>query len=229
MNQDITVCITSCGRWDLLEQTIKSLIQNWDGPVPKAVLIKEDTPLDQTIYDSFVNGCEHLLKGFAPVEVWHGKHGQIKSVDHLYSLVNTGFIFHCEDDWQFFKPDFIKPSLDILESDPKVMQVWIRQPNDRNGHPAFGGIRKTGNGTNYQYMSHNFAGGRWRGFSFNPGLRRLSDYQAIGGSYSAIVGNSKGLEAESRIGQAYYKNGFRAATLLTGYVKHIGNGRHINE
>ena len=54
--------------------------------------------------------------------------GLLKSVDNLYSLVETPYIFHCEDDWLFkSNPNFIKESLDILEDNSNINQVWIRE------------------------------------------------------------------------------------------------------
>ena len=33
--------------------------------------------------------------------------GQCKSIDKAYELVDTEYIFHCEDDWEFTSPNFI--------------------------------------------------------------------------------------------------------------------------
>lgn len=59
---------------------------------------------------------------------------------------------------------------------------------------------------------------------FNPGLRRLSDYKKIG-PYSKIAPKENTGMRECRIGQEYFKQGFRAATILEGYTYHIGGGR----
>lgn len=224
-NKDITICLTSCGRFDLLERTIRSLITNWNIDFAPTVLLNEDSGnlLPESIYmllDAFTAGSYHVL---------HGNKNQIEAIDRLYSLVQTPYIFHMEDDWEFTKPGFIGRSMDILESNPKIMQVWLREPNDRNGHPASGQVLKTDNGTKYQLMRIGYRRD-WNGFSFNPGLRRLSDYKFIG-PYSDIASfdPKQPLKAEIEIGKKYLANGFRAATLLTGFCKHIGgNGRHVH-
>jgi hypothetical protein len=237
-SREITIALTSCGRFDLLEKTVQSLVRNWDGPKPKDFYIYDDSELSGFQKDRLKNILKTYLDFYEwPVSIIGAidprstpKIGQIKAIDRLYSRVLTPYIFHCEDDWEFTKSGFIEKSLDILESDPKIMQVWIRKPNDRNGHPAFGGIKKANDGTHYQLMSPNFAGGKFRGFSFNPGLRRLSDYQLIG-PYSEITtfDPKQPLKSEIAVGQAYFRKNFRAATLLDGYCEHIGgNGRHIN-
>ena len=32
---------------------------------------------------------------------------QVPAIDQAYSLVETEWVFHCEDDWEFTKPGFI--------------------------------------------------------------------------------------------------------------------------
>jgi hypothetical protein len=106
-----------------------------------------------------------------------------------------------------------------------VLQVCIRRPNDRNGHRATGGILKTKNGTKYQMLQINYRG-VWNGYSQNPGLRRLSDYKLIA-PYSQYEKRNS-LETEAAVGKQYLRHGFRAATLLDGFVEHSGNNRHCN-
>ncbi len=224
--KEITITLTSCGRFDLLIQTIQSIIDFWDGDPPVAFYINEDSgtalPIAVRLFiQSVWSECNYVE--------FSGNKNQIAAIDRMYKEVQTPYIFHFEDDWEFTKSGFIAKSLDILESDPKICNVWIRKPNDRNGHPAFGSIRKANNGTMYQLMSPYFAGGKFRGFSFNPGLRRLSDYQLIG-PYSSITtfDPHQPLKSEMAVGQAYFRKNFRAATLLDGYCVHLGQNRHVS-
>jgi hypothetical protein len=226
-NSKITICLTSCGRFDLLERTVKSLVENWDGPKPKLVRIHEDSGIIENRLICH-NTVHRYLIDFAPFVVLEEKFGQIGAIDSLYQFVETPYIFHCEDDFEFYKPGFIQPSIDILENNPNIMQVWLREPNDRNRHPATGKILQTPNRTKFQMLAHNYRS-VWSGFSFNPGLRRLSDYQKVGPYSNLTTFNPKSpLDSEIAVGQAYLRAGFRAATLLTGYCKHIGTGRHCN-
>lgn len=228
MNKEITICLTSCGRFDLLERTIYSMVKYWDGPKPDgenlSLILNEDSGLDiphfiSSYLDDWLGGSFSII---------NGQKNQIAAIDNLYSKVETPYIFHCEDDWEFYRHGFIQKSLSILEENPDIMQVWIREPNDRNGHPAFGPRRKTKDGVQYQLMQSKYRK-VWNGFSLNPGLRRLSDYQKIG-PYSDITtfDPKNPLKSEMEIGALYCKAGFKAATLLNGYVRHIGgNGRHV--
>lgn len=137
--------------------------------------------------------------------------GQVKSIDIAYSHVKTPLIFHLEDDWEFYEPGFIEYSLEILNSYPFIFTVWLRAHNDVMGHPLedvaqlpFKLAR-----LNYGKVSH--------GFSWNPGLRRLTDYMLIE-SYS------KNAPSEAAASIWYMKRGFRAAicSKVSGYVRHIG-------
>ena len=230
-NKGITICLTSCSRWDLLEKTIKSLVQFWDGPKPEKLLIYEDQNLTEDQFNLMSDFVESWIGDFCPVEIDYGKVGQIEAIDRLYDQVTTPYIFHQEDDFQFFNTGFVQKSLSILEEKPNIMQVWIRAPNDRNRHPCHGVAQKTTDGTKYHVLKTGYMG-KWHGFSFNPGLRRLSDYQKLfpNGFASEIPWNPKNpLESEILVGRKFFKNGFRAATLLDGYCRHIGgNGRHVN-
>lgn len=225
--KEITICLTSCGRYDLLIHTIQSIIDFWDGDDPVAFYINEDSGLTlptaiRYFIQSVWSECNYIE--------FSGNKNQIAAIDRMYKEVQTPYIWHQEDDFPLIRSGFIAKSLDILESDPKICNVWIRKPNDRNGHPAFGGLKKAKGGTIYQLMSPYFAGGKFRGFSFNPGLRRLSDYQLIG-PYSEITtfDPKQPLKSEMAVGQSYFRKGFKAATLLEGYCEHIGgNGRHVS-
>jgi hypothetical protein len=230
MEKEITICLTSCGRFDLLESTIKSLIQFWDGPKPKELLIYEDQDLSIQHFQVLFGLVFECVQRKWDFTIYHGKKGQIGAIDFLYSKVTTPYIFHCEDDWTFTKSGFIQKSLSILEENPMISQVWIRNPNDRNQHPASGQVQKTSDGVKYQMMKTGFRG-VWFGHSWNPGLRRLSDYQKLfpNGMYSEIHWSpSNPLQAEQLVGKKYFKNGYRAATLLEGFCVHSGgNGRHV--
>jgi hypothetical protein len=58
VESQITVCLTSCSRWDLLEITLKSLVQFWDGPKPERLLIYED----QDLTDQYKNILHDLVR-----------------------------------------------------------------------------------------------------------------------------------------------------------------------
>jgi hypothetical protein len=227
VESQITICLTSCGRFDLLEKTITSVAKFWDGPPPIAFFINEDSGLPLPVeIGEFIAwkwpDCEY--KEFA------GYKNQIAAIDRMYKEVETPYIMHLECDWEFFKTGFVLKSLSILEEKAHIMQIWLRSPNDRNGHPAIGQVLTTEDGVKYQMMKTGYRG-VWNGFSFNCGLRRLSDYQKLfpNGMYADVHWSpSNPLQAEQLVGKQYFKHGFRAATLLEGFCVHTGINRHIN-
>jgi hypothetical protein len=135
----------------------------------------------------------------------------------MYKQVTTPYIFHMEDDFELFKSGFIEKSIEILECDPKIMQVWLREQNDTNNHIIFP------NNELYDIVGHGSACGLWHGFSFNSGLRKTADYKLLGdGGYSA-VGH------EVNLSEWYNERGFIAAITKQGYVRHIGQNRTVKD
>lgn len=224
---EITIALTSCGRWALLEKTISSLVEFWDGPKPDgknvSMIIHEDSGLSiPSPITDFIDGW--LGGNFEVITSDHV--GQFRGADKIYERIEAELVYWMEDDFEHYRTGFIQPSLDILESDPKILQVWIREQNDRNGHPVIGHRIKTPNGTQYHKLARDYRK-TWAGFSQNPGLRRKSDYDLVKPYSQYITGNS--LKTEAAIGQAYKRLGFFAATLLTGHVKHIGGNQSLDK
>jgi len=221
-DRDITICLTSCGRFDLLEKTISSLVTYWDGEPPAAFLIHEDSGAIPTELGIELN---RFLKRHWQIEAkWTLSNyaGQVQAIDTLYHQVETPYIFHCEDDWEFYQSGFISDSRAVLQLDRTIYTVWLRHPSDRNGHPVLNGTRLTFNNVRFQEMAVNFRN-KWHGMTWNPGLRRLSDYRAAGPFGDFCKWNNKNhLQTEEAFNEHYRKLGFKAATLCRGFIKHIG-------
>jgi hypothetical protein len=205
---DVTVVLTSCNRFDLLQRTLESFHQYNTYPIARFIITEDSgmtPPGDLTGYDVLV----HRI-------------GQISSIDRAYARVATPYIFHCEDDWEFYRPGFIERSKSILDLDPLILNVWLRAHDDTNGHP----IEVNDYSSDYRLMALSY-NEIWHGFSFNPGLRRLKDYVP----YSTLApwNPESSWEAEAGIGEHYRQRGFRAAILNPpeGYVRHSGWGRHV--
>lgn len=209
----ITAVFTSCGRMDLLRETVSSFLVYKKYPIEKYIVIDNST--DQTLYpeiESIFNGIDNL-----EIIINNENIGQVASIDKAYSLVNTEYIFHCEDDWEFFEFDFIEKSLDILKSRPDISNVNIRLRNDGTKgsfHPIAGNFISNNGNIYYEYQQNYL--GEWHGFSWNPGLRRLSDYKMIM-PYTKYF-NEQGVNNKMK------DMGFKAACLDECYCKHIGEG-----
>lgn len=212
-----TLVVTSSGRHGLLKNTLESfnstcVIKPWktiiveDGPTPRPDWLPAEVEWIQ-------NGTPR---------------GQIFSVDKAYDKVITPYIFHCEDDWCFRQPGYLKESYEILEKYPDIFQVWLRgipsEEEKRNSRVIY---NVQPHPTHPLSIAEYHWGGWQGGFSFNPGLRRLSDYQRLG-SYGRHVGYTPHGCGERALGQLYHSLGYSSAISPTDYVYHTGEEVHVD-
>jgi hypothetical protein len=220
--QDTTVVLTSCRRYDLLARTLESFHRhNTDRGVARTIVVEDGDGDPSDVCLRF--GAELIRTG--------ARVGQMAAIDLAYAEVRTPYIFHLEDDWEFYRSGFIERSRAILETDPSSLIVCLRAWNDTNGHP----LMFRSDDRTFGVMATTF-NEVWHGFTLNPGLRRLVDYQRLG-SYSkqpitvrAVHRNpSLGLQLEIEASRFYFLRGFRAVILdEAGYIRHIGEGRHVS-
>ena len=226
----VTMVLTSCGRPDLLERTLDSFFRHNTYPLD-CFIVMEDGPEPS----SLANAAKYHDRGISWLATGR-RVGQIAAIDRAYGLVRTQYIFHCEDDWEFYTPGFIEKSLTILRRSPEVLQVWLRALHDTNNLPIMEHVF-VADGVPYRFIRpgyHSEEWGTWHGFSLNPGLRRLRDYHLIG-SFCAhnLQGTRRSWEVERELSEVYLKRGFLAAILAddggNGYVRHIGWGRRVGD
>lgn len=229
MNQrDIALVVTSCGRLDHLIATLESFARTNTYPISQAIIVEDGgIELQQNMISEILS-----LDRDAVIILKNEKNiGQIASIDRAYALVKAEFIFHCEDDWEFFREGYIEESLDILDSDKRIFCVWLRAHNDTNNHPIETKALQTTTGSHYYLMASNYRG-VWSGFTLNPGLRRTADCLSLH-PYASQKIQSKGGKrqrvTESDLSVIYGALGFRAAITgkKNGYVRHTGYGHHL--
>ena len=220
-DSNVTLIITSCGRLDLLKRTIVSFFKFNTYPIKK-LIITEDSAKDDIL---------NLIKPSGNIEIIinNPKLGQVKSIDLAYSMVDTDYIFHCEDDWEFYRPGFIEDSISILKSEAEIYQVKLRSYYHETRSSSFAhkviNRELINNLPTYEVV---FENENWKGFSWNPGLRRLSDYKKINGGYSSLVIPGKNASnTESNISTYVHNQGFRTVNLENDAVAHIGDDRHV--
>jgi SAM-dependent methyltransferase len=211
----VSVVLTSCGRLDYLQRTIETFNKFNTFPIHEFIIVEDSGnkavhKAVKTLYPDYTIICN-------PKNI-----GLVASIDKGYAEVKTPFIFHCEEDWEFTRSGFIEKSLEILLICPEIMQVWIRALNDTNGHPFSEETYRAGN-TDFRLVAVNVGGGAWHGFTWNPGLRRLSDYEKVA-PFNDVLPEAKAGEREMMVGIMFYKRGYRAAILPEGYIFHIGTG-----
>lgn len=233
----VTFVLTSCDRNDLLEKTLDSFF-NWNTYQIDQYIIIEDSGNVEVFKE-----CEKLNNekygGKLEFIFNYEKLGQSASIDKAYSMVNTEYIFHCEEDWEFYRGGFIEDSIKVFKTQPKVIQSWIRPKSDnilnqiqnkiyqlplnvfiRIVDPV-SFIVKGANEDGSDMVIKNYMG-----FSWNPGLKRLKDWKELPNGYS-------GFEREHLVDQYYRDNGFMVVSLSKddndGYVKHIGWNRRAGD
>ena len=211
-----TVALTSCGRFDLLERTLGSLLPRLEGPVAKLV-VTEDSG-DPAVHDVIRRFSGSGLK--FEVLINEQPIGLIRSIDRLYSRVETEWIFHCEDDWEFFSDGFIEPSFAVLKESELHSMVGLRIGSEFA--PGYIGPRLTTHSGVAYHVADPAVARAFAGLSFNPGLRRMRDYRIVG-PYSDF----RALARESRVARSYLELGYRVAYLAEPAVRHIGDGRHV--
>jgi len=222
INNNVTVVLTSCNRPNELSITLKSFFKFNTYPIKKIIII------DDSGINKCIDNCIKYIPDNIDKKIIYNEHniGQIKSIDKAYFFIDTEYIFHCEDDWEFYDYGFIEKSLNILESNDKVFTVWLRKYNNfrvnMNGHP----INKEIINNEYRILGvFKERTNIWCGFTFNPGLRRFKDYQKFM-PYCNFI-NSKYCNCggvEQALSNIYYSNNYVSVITLNknGFVKHIG-------
>ena len=132
---DYSLVITSCGRFDLLRRTIASFLKFADVQ-PKQYILVEDSG-DENVrevlapfnvpFEILVNKPSLARGGGASIERLHA------AIDRAYAQVKFPYIFHCEDDWEFFRAGFIQESFIVLNALPKASAIMLHGRSEPRG------------------------------------------------------------------------------------------------
>ncbi len=210
---DITLCITSCGRHDLLARTLDSFLPDHAAQFSKMLVI--DDAGSRAVKD-------WLDANYPDVQVILNDErlGQMGSIDKLYSQVQSELIFHGEDDWLFESGNTIPACLKVLEVEPDISVVCVRKLSDLQERFQKNCIRKEVDGVRYALMPLDIHP-EWLSFSFNPGIARKSLWEKYG-PYEQH-------KTEERISIVMKRDGLMVAFLDPGACHHIGGGQHVDD
>ena len=244
---NVTFFLTSCKRHDLLKVCLESFEKYNTYPIERGIII-EDSDMD-------IEWTRDILKSIPNLELINtgGRQGQLKNIDRCYAMIDTEYVFHCEDDFVFIREGFIEPSIKILEHDPACINVWLTQY-----YPEWELDSKADNLTNHgrtlppyhrqfkldditYWNVNNVIYGEWGlGFTFQPAVHRLEDWRRYGGYQSIIdtvapwCNRLDGGQVERNLCRHYVMDGFRTFMLAgpgdkqDGYVNTTGHQRHVN-
>lgn len=208
----VTVILTCCNRTDLLRKTLDSFFETNTYPIAEFLAHNDgDDRLFRSIKARYINIQWH----FSGTRI-----GYAASLDFLLAKVQTDYVFSTEDDWHYYKnPGFIEKSLKILEDNPHIHQVWIRDSDDHhhplNGIETISGVEVR----EVKYGYHKY----WNGYSLNPALRRMSDIKRM--FPNGLTEHRDEIDQAKHVQQFNYK----AVSLVESSIKHIGwNRRSIN-
>lgn len=212
--KEVTLFITSCGRPNLLKTTLLSFVKYNTYPIKQVILCE----------DSGIQGIVDFAKDILPypIEFCYNKEriGQMKTIEKYIKLVETPYVFHLEDDYEFFDYGFIELSFKILDSDNKISQVLLE--DEQHEYPKI----DIGNPLCYKLYTREEGGNDFiSAFSWRPSLKRLEiallriPYKPWDDEYTIL------LEVNKR---GYYsvvtkniKDGKK------GFCTHIGKDHHV--
>lgn len=210
---DITAVFTSCGRFDLLKKTYTSFIKHIDLPIDQIIII------DNSTLKNAKQQIESIVGHNSLILVNEENIGQVSSIDKAYSYVKTEYIFHCEDDWEFFDTGFLALSKQLLLDRYDIINVnlRVRFDGEKGSMHPIEPQQITETGIIYHPYTLNYLN-TWHGFSWNPGLRRKVDYD--------LIKPYKQYGEESGVGKIYKELNYIAACLEKSYCRHIGTNSY---
>jgi hypothetical protein len=222
MEKEVTLFLTSCGRPELLKRTLESFVKFNTYPIKEAILC-EDSGIKNIV--DFVKNIVNF-----PITIYYNeiRIGQMKTIEKYTPLIKTPFVFHLEDDYEFFDNGFIELSFKILETDPNISQVLLEDEQhtfpkiDINNPLCYKVVTYIPEIYDYKCID-----GPLNIFSWRPSLKRLEiqklrmPYKLWDDEYTIqLLVNKLGYYS---VVTKNIKNG------RLGFCKHIGKDFHISE
>jgi hypothetical protein len=205
-----TVVLTSCGRFDLLEDTVVSFAKHYD---VERIIVAEDSG-DASAALAFA--ARHPI---VDMRVNTPRLGQMKSIDKLYSEIKTPFVIHLEDDWHFERGCDLDRLANILDArcDFTVLVSCYREYPTRYDRRA---ERTKILGVPLKVFPLDVHP-EWFSYSFNPTVVPMRNWHEFGPFERA--GTEGGLSLiMKRAGKT-----FASIAESTGF--HTGEDRHIDD
>ena len=170
----VTLCLTIGKRPDLLKRTLDSLL----GLCRFSHIIAINDFRDEDTNEMFRSLCPQ-----GQLICLDRQMGHHKAVDFMYSLINTPYVLHCEDDWLFDVSIDLERATHLLDSDHHISQICFRKIDDFN-------LSETDRSKVFEvpdavqpYFRMDSLHNQWHGYTFNPHLANLDLWKSLGGFY----------------------------------------------
>jgi hypothetical protein len=212
-DRSVTLCLTSTGRPDLLKTTLETLLAT-DASSFQDIIIIDDLASAE---------CAQVVRELCPhanLILNDTRLGHHRSVDRMYRLVRTQFIFHCEDDWRFDPVPIVEDCFKALLAIRDASVVCVRALDDLHEGSLKEAELVEIEGSQFWLRSIT-ARPIWNGFTFNPSLLRHALWQEHG-PYAKYP-------SEAAISEHMKARGLRIVQPVRGNCWHIGAGRHVED
>ena len=198
--KEVTLVITSCGRFDLLEETLDSFFECNTYPIKK-IIITEDSTEGKKL-ERLISKYDGKNQDFRLI-VNETRLGQLKSIDKAYREIDT-------------ESGFIEKSMEVMEEDEKILVVGLRSKEDFKEDFFYDKDYVSKKGEHYYNVKGEI-------FTYNPALRRKKDMDLFG-----LHEKLENQRYEEVLSNFYKERGFKAVFFKKPYVTHIGNKRHVH-
>lgn len=207
---DVTLCMTIGNRPQLLDLTLSSLLSRCKFEHVIGINDFGDAASNEVFRKYFPYGT---LVSSPP------RQGHHQAIDLLYENINTKYIFHIEDDWEFKQDIPFKDIFDILESNAEISAVCLRETSDFVSADFCEETCRVNNGRLNWY---NLTGlhTQWFGYTFNPHITTKRLIKSIT-PYSTY-------KKERHISRTLRARGMYVAYLNNGGCRHIGDAYSVS-
>ncbi len=227
----VTFTITTCKRIDLFKNTVNSfinccedvhLISNWICVDDNSSA--EDREEMQRLYPFFTFYFKNIEEK-----------GHPRSMNIIKKLVTTPYLFHIEDDWNFFeRRKYISECLEVLSQSKNIGQCLINKNYAETGEIDIIGGDLNFTKNNLRYYVHEYVNNKqleinwykkhgmgshchyWPHFSFRPSLIKTKIYKDVG-EFNEIASHF-----EMEYSYRYCNKGYVSAFLEGIYSLHTG-------
>lgn len=227
----VTFSITTCKRLDLFIKTMNSFINCCEDldKIDRWILVDDNSSEED----------REKMKSLYPFFEFHFKtledKGHVKSINMIYDIVNTPFLFHMEDDWVFFeKRNYISNCLEVLTQHPNISQCLLNKNYSELAKDNIkGGLYNTTR-SGLRFYLHEYTHNEetknkfikkygecssccyWPHFSLRPSLLKVNNIKTVGRF------NEEAGHFEMEFAKRYFNNKFISCFLEGTYCEHIG-------